>query len=73
MSSQMYFVLDSHPKLKQILESQATNEKLFSHKHDGIYYDNLAKSVNELEKTEEFKNLHTKHTNNNNDYNNIIF
>ena len=72
MPPQMYFVLDSHPKLKQILENQRINEKLFFHKHDCIYYDNLAKSVNELEKTEEFKKLHTKHTNNN-DFNNIIF
>ena len=49
----MYFVLDNHPKLKQILENQPINEKLFFHKHNGIYYDNLAKSVNELEKTDE--------------------
>ena len=72
MPPHMYFVLDNHPKLKQILENQPINEKLFFHKHNGIYYDNLAKSVNELEKTEEFKKLHTKHTNNN-DFNDIIF
>ena len=42
--------------LKQILESHSVNERLFYHKHDGIYYDNLAKSVSELEKTQEFKN-----------------
>ena len=41
--------------LKQILESYPITERLFYHKHDGIYYDNLAKSVSELEKTQEFK------------------
>lgn len=46
MPPQMYFVLDNHPKLKQILENQRINEKIFFHKHDCIYYDNLAKSVN---------------------------
>ena len=72
MPPQMYFVLDNHTNLKQILERQPINGKLFLHKHNEIYYDNLAKSVYELEKTEEFKKLHIKHTNNN-DFNNIIF
>ena len=65
MPPQMYFVLDNHPKLKQILEKQPINEKLFFHRHDGIYYDNLAKSVSELEKTDEFRRLHIKYTDNN--------
>lgn len=56
MPPQMYYILDNQPKLKQISESHSVNERLFYHKHDGIYYDNLAKSVSELEKTEEFKN-----------------
>ena len=56
MPPQMYYILDNQPKLKQILESHSVNERLFYHKHDGIYYDNLAKSVSKLEKTEEFKN-----------------
>ena len=65
MPPQMYFVLDNHPKLKQILENQPINENLFFHKHDCIYYDNLAKSVRELKKTEEYMNLEKKNTNNN--------
>ena len=56
MPPQMYFVLDNHPKLKSLLERQFLNEKLFVHNHNQVYYDNLDKSVYELEKTEEFKN-----------------
>lgn len=72
MPPQMYFLLDNHPKLKKILDSQPVNDKLFFHKHDCIYYDNLAKSVVDLKKTEDFVNLHEKHVNNN-DFSNIIF
>jgi len=70
MSPQMYFVLDNHPKLKSLLEKQPLNEKLFVHNHNGIYYDNLAMSVSELEKTERFKKLNLLHESNN-DFNNI--
>ena len=72
MPPQMYFVLDNHPKLKLLLERQSLNEKLFFHNHDEIYYDNLAMSVSELEKTDEFKNLHLLHESNN-DFNNIKY
>lgn len=72
MPPQMYFVLDNHPKLKSILEKQPLNEKLFIHNHKDIYYDNIAMSVSELEKTEEFLKLHLLHTNNN-DYEKLIF
>ena len=58
MPPQMYFVLDNHPKLKSLLQKQSIKEKLFVHNHDEIYYDNLAVSVEELEKTPEFKKLH---------------
>lgn len=72
MPPQMYFVLDNHPKLKKILDSQLVGEKLFYHEHNHIYYDNLAKSVSELKKTEEFMNLNSKHIKNG-DFSNIIF
>lgn len=72
MPPQMYFVLDNHPKLKSLLEKQSLKEKLFTHKHDCIYYDNLAMPVSELEKTHEFKKIHTLHKNNKN-FNNIKY
>lgn len=50
MPPQMYFILDNHPKLKSLLKKQSIKEKQFVHKHDKIYYDNLAMSVGELEK-----------------------
>lgn len=59
MPPQMYFVLNNHPELKLLLEKQPLNEKLYIHKHNNIYYDNLAMSVSELEKTDEFKKLHS--------------
>lgn len=61
MPPQMYFVLDNHPKLKSLLESRPLSIRVFTHKHDEIYYDNLAMSVSELEKTEEFKRQHSLH------------
>ena len=70
MPPQMYYVLDNHPKLKDILEKQVIGSKEFVHKHDGIYYDNLAMSVSELKDTDEFKRLDLLHSN---DYGNIIF
>ena len=72
MPPQMYFVLDNHPQLKSLLEKQHLNQKLFVHNHAGIYYDNLAMSVSELEKTDEFKRLHSLHDSNN-DFNNIKY
>lgn len=72
MPPQMYFVLDNHPKLKFLLEQQSLNKKLFVHNHNQVYYDNLAKSVCELEKTDEFKKLHALHEKNN-DFNNIKY
>ena len=72
MPPQMYFVLDNHPKLKSILEKQRLNEKLFIHDHKDIYYDNIAMSVSELEKTDEFINLHKFHKDNN-DFEQLIF
>jgi len=72
MPPQMYFVLDNHPKLKSLLEKQPLNKKLFVHNHNEIYYDNLAMSVCELEKTDEFKKLHSLYETNN-DFNNIKY
>lgn len=72
MPPQMYFILDNHPKLKELLENKPIKEKIFNHEHNGIYYDNLAMPVSELEKTEEFKELHNQHSNNN-DFNNLRF
>ena len=65
MPPQMYFVLDNHLKLKQLLEQQKVCEKLFYHEHNCIYYDNLAKSVSELKKTDEYINLEKKNVDNN--------
>lgn len=70
MPPQMYYVLDNHPKLKDILEKHVIGSKLFVHKHDVVYYDNLAKSVTDLIKTDEFKKLDSLHCN---EYSNIIF
>lgn len=64
MPPQMYFVLDHQPKLKALLEKQPLKEKLFIHKHDEIYYANLARSVSELEKTDEFQKLNLQHEKN---------
>ncbi len=72
MPPQMYFVLDNHLKLKSLLEKHPLNERLFIHNHDRIYYDNLAMSVSELEKTDEFKKLHSLHESNN-DFDNIKY
>ena len=72
MPPQMYFVLDNHLKLKQLLEQQEVCEKLFCHEHNCIYYDNLAKSVSELKKTDEYINLEKKNADNNT-FSNINF
>ena len=72
MPPQMYFILDNHPKLKLLLEEQSLNKKLFVNNHERIYYDNLAVSVSELKKTEDFKKLDLLHENNNN-FNNIKY
>ena len=72
MPPQMYFVLDNHSKLKSLLEKQPLNERLFVHSHEAIDYDNLAMSVRELEKTDEFKKLHSLHEVNH-DFDNIKY
>ena len=64
MPPQLYYVLDNNPILKDLLEQQPIKEIVFSHNHEDIYYDNLAKSVSELKKTEEYKELHDKYINN---------
>lgn len=61
MPPQMYYVLDNNIKLKEILERQVLNAPLFNHPHNTIYYDNLAMSVSELEKTSEFLELDNKY------------
>lgn len=61
MPPQMYFILDNHPMLKALLEKRTVKEKLYFNSHDTIYYDNLAKSVSELEKSEEFIKLYDKY------------
>ena len=65
MPPQMYFVLDNHLKLKQLLERQEVCERLFYHEHSCVYYDNLAKSVSELMKTDEYMTLKKKNVSNN--------
>ena len=57
-------------ELKEFLEKQELGERVFTHKHDVIYYDNLAKSISELKKSDEFKELDKLHCN---DYKNINF
>ena len=57
MPPQMYYILDNQPMLKQLLKKQQINKPIVIHKHDRIYYDNLAKSVTELESTKEFTDL----------------
>jgi len=64
MPPQLYYVLDNNPILKDLLDQQPIKEIVFSHNHEDIYYDNLAKSVSELKKTEEYKELHDKYINN---------
>jgi len=64
MPPQMYFILDNHLELKKLLEQQKVCKKLFYHEHNCIYYDNLAKSVSELKKTDEYMNLKKKNANN---------
>lgn len=63
MPPQMYYNLDNMPKLKILLNRLELGDKLFIHKHDHIYYDNLAKSISELEKTDKFKNLNKNNIN----------
>lgn len=63
MPPQMYLILDNHPRLKELLKSQSLGKKLFVHKHDIIYYDNLAKSVSELKKTAEFERINELYAN----------
>lgn len=57
MTPQMYYVLNNHKKLKEILNEAQIDYKLFTHSHDKIYYDNLAMSVKEIEKLKEYKRL----------------
>lgn len=61
MPPQMYFVLDNHPKLKEMLRNRTLQKELFFHEHRQVYYDNLAMSVSELKKTEEFRKLEEFH------------
>lgn len=53
----MYYVLDENSKLFDILHERKLKECEFTHKHDDIYYDNLALSVSEMMKTERFKKI----------------
>ena len=57
MPPQMYYNLDNRPKLRELLISKTLDKKIFIHKHGDIYYDNLAKSVSELEKEDIFINI----------------
>lgn len=57
MPPQMYYVLDNHLKLKSVLERLELKDLEFVHKHDKIYYDNLAMSVSELMQTDSFKKI----------------
>lgn len=57
MPPQLYYVLDNKIELKKLLEERFVGDKLFVHNHNQIYYDNLAMSVSDLEKTKAFKEL----------------
>lgn len=57
MPPQMYYVLDNHKELKDILERQKLKDYEFIHKHEKIYYDNLAMSVSELMMTDKYKKI----------------
>lgn len=51
----MYYVLKKEMELYSILKNKKLKECEFTHKHDHIYYDNLALSVAEMIKTKKFK------------------
>lgn len=53
----MYYVLNSDSKLKSFLETRKIRDKEFIHKHDKVYYDNLALSVREMMMDEKFKKI----------------
>ncbi|MCI5774813.1 MAG: hypothetical protein MR210_09640 [Erysipelotrichaceae bacterium] len=72
MPPQLYFVLDNHPRLQTILRNQPLAKKLFYHQHDKIYYDNLAMSVSEIEKTANFKKLSSENMHND-DFKKLIY
>lgn len=57
MPPQMYYVLDNNTKLKELMQRQKLKECEFVHKHDKIYYDNLAMSVRDMMATLEFKKI----------------
>ena len=67
MPPQMYYNLDNQPNLRELLMNRPLGKKLFIHNHEDIYYDNLAKSVSELEKEDEYINI-----NNSNIYKDIL-
>lgn len=57
MPPQLYYTLENQPALKKILDNRALRKSEFIHDHSSIYYDNLALSVSEIEKTEEYKRI----------------
>lgn len=57
MPPQMYYVLDNNTKLKELMQRQKLKECEFVHKHDKIYYDNLAMSVRDMMAALEFKKI----------------
>lgn len=66
MPPQMYYVLDHHLDLKELLESRKLKERLFFHNHNQIYYDNLALSVSEMMATEDFLKARERYRKENN-------
>lgn|SRR5574344_36757 len=57
---QMYYVVDNNKELKNILNKMEFDDDLISHNHDNIYEDNIAVSVKDMEKTNEFLKLDEK-------------
>lgn len=57
MPPQMYYVIDNKENLKDFLEKRKIDKQVVSHSHESIYYDNLALSVSEIMKTEEYQKI----------------
>ena len=57
MPPQMYYVLDNHENLKKFLRNRNIKSPEIFHKHEKVYYDNLAKSVKEIMTTEKYKKI----------------
>lgn len=57
---QMYYLLDNHQKLQDLMHKQEVDKVLLVHDHEKIYLDNLALSCREIEQTEKYKSIDRK-------------